>query len=745
MRALVPLLLLAPLTSWASPGSVPGHVIIDAPGMDDEAAAALARSRGCQLVRRLGGWHPYLLLRCAPDSSPTVLADAFAGAPGVRAASPDLVGRLHAVPDDDSSAQWHHDTIGSYDAWDVSTGDPAVVVAVIDVGVWAEHEDLADNAWANAAETDCSDGVDDDSNGFVDDCWGWDGGEDDGDPSPIGLPSDCPPFHGTFAAGLLGAVGDNGVGMAGVNWELSVMGIKMVSDDCLVSQASIVDSVLYAADNGAQVANMSFSFSSTNSIMENTFRYADGLGMISAISAGNDGADLDSETWYPAHYGLEHGLVVAATDSSDARASWSNYGASTVHLAAPGSSMYSLGTDSSSDYETSQGTSFSAPLVAGAAALVWAAYPELHPDEVVASIYDGVEPISSLDCASSSTCVESGGRLDLPGALAQAALWMEHVELELVEWSVDDLGGSAVPGDGVLERGETAELVITMENSGHAPSGAQIQLALDGAHDDIVFVHQDTLIEGLDAGEQLSFTAFEFDYSPNCEEDGQVVLTLEWSDTMWGSWAELELPLVCIVDEDEDGHLYPDDCDDLDPAVFPGAEELCNGVDDDCDDATDEDPADAATWYGDADGDGFGDPDDERPACEQPSDAVEDASDCDDGDGDIHPDADEICDGLDNDCDALTDDEDDAVVAPLPWYPDSDGDGLGSDDGVIHACAQPDGFAAEPGDCDDSDPTRTTDCSEPEPEVCGCSAHPRRGLWWLALLALLGPARRRRI
>jgi hypothetical protein len=151
------------------------------------------------------------------------------------------------------------------------------------------------------------------------------------------------------------------------------------------------------------------------------------------------------------------------------------------------------------------------------------------------------------------------------------------------------------------------------------------------------------------------------------------------------------------------GHTSDDtDCDDGEAAVNPGASERCDGVDNDCDGDIDEDSAiDAPTWYADSDGDGYGDPDDSAPACTQPSSATSDASDCDDGDAGINPDATEQCDGVDNDCDGSID-EPDAVDAST-WYADSDGDGYGDGGSSTTACAQPSGHVADSSDCDDSE------------------------------------------
>jgi hypothetical protein len=145
------------------------------------------------------------------------------------------------------------------------------------------------------------------------------------------------------------------------------------------------------------------------------------------------------------------------------------------------------------------------------------------------------------------------------------------------------------------------------------------------------------------------------------------------------------------------------DCDDGDAEVHPGALERCDGLDDDCDGAADEEPQDGAAWYQDLDGDGWGNPDACVVACEQPDDAValELASDCDDEDAAVHPEAEERCNGLDDDCDGGVDED---PADPPSWYLDEDGDGYGSGQGVQQACEQPDGHSAQGGDCDEGDP-----------------------------------------
>ncbi|MFH1464903.1 MAG: MopE-related protein [Pseudomonadota bacterium] len=165
--------------------------------------------------------------------------------------------------------------------------------------------------------------------------------------------------------------------------------------------------------------------------------------------------------------------------------------------------------------------------------------------------------------------------------------------------------------------------------------------------------------------------------------------------------------LSACWDLDHDGYrdlnAGGDDCDDRDPAIHPGAEELCNGTDDDCDGTVDEgDAVDAPTWYLDDDVDGYGDDASTVQACTQPSGYGDTPGDCDDGDPEVHPEADERCNGADDDCDGTVD-EDDAVDAAI-WYADADGDGFGwAEDGVV-ACTQPTGRVADSADCDDDDP-----------------------------------------
>ena len=171
---------------------------------------------------------------------------------------------------------------------------------------------------------------------------------------------------------------------------------------------------------------------------------------------------------------------------------------------------------------------------------------------------------------------------------------------------------------------------------------------------------------------------------------------------------EPDSPPTPVIDEDNDGFPADVDCDDADSAINPDAEELCDGIDNNCNDEIDEGVL--SEWFADADGDSYGDPESSVLECEAPADHVADSSDCDDSDPAVNPDGEEICDELDNDCNGETDENTDSR-APM-WYLDADSDGHGTADEITYACEMPTGYSDSSEDCDDTDATVHPDATE---------------------------------
>lgn len=301
--------------------------------------------------------------------------------------------------------------IDAPEAWDFQTGSKDVVVAVLDTGVDLDHEDLTGNIWRNLGEdwvagSPSNNQMDDDGNGKIDDYYGWDFVNNDNDP-------DDDNDHGTHVSGTIGAEGDNGTGIAGVNWSVSIMPLKMLDANGNGSVADEIEAIDYAIDNKAKIINASFT-GSTYSVLEyEAIGTARDAGILFLAAAGNDALDNGDTAAYPASYDLNNIIAVAATDQNDALASFSNYGATSVDIVAPGVDIYSTfvpfghlsGTchdDDGDGYGPCSGTSMATPHVSGLAALIWAedlaqnGHFTLAYDEVKDRILNAVDVIPAL-------------------------------------------------------------------------------------------------------------------------------------------------------------------------------------------------------------------------------------------------------------------------------------------------------------------------------------------------------------
>ncbi|MFM1902830.1 MAG: hypothetical protein RLZZ440_730, partial [Planctomycetota bacterium] len=345
-------------------------------------------------------------------------------APGIVYVEPDFVLTPTIVPDDPSFSQlWGLSNTGQSggvadadidapEAWSITTGSRSVVIAVIDSGVDVNHPDLAANIWRNPGEI-AGNGVDDDGNGFIDDISGWDFVSNDNTPQDGN-------GHGTHVAGTIGAVGDDGRGVVGVNWQVSILPLKFLDDSGSGSTAAAIAAVNYAtalrnAGINVVASNNSWGGGGYSTSLQTAISRHNDAGIMFIAAAGNESTNNDAIPSYPANYDLPNVISVAALDRSDRLASFSNYGRTSVDLGAPGVSIYS--TTPGNGYSTYSGTSMAAPHVTGVVGLLAAANPQATVAEIRAAILETVVPVAALGSGKTVT----GGRLNAAAALERIA------------------------------------------------------------------------------------------------------------------------------------------------------------------------------------------------------------------------------------------------------------------------------------------------------------------------------------
>lgn len=285
--------------------------------------------------------------------------------------------------------------INAPSAWNVFKGSSNIIVAIIDSGVDYNHTELAPNIWINTDELP-GNGIDDDSNGYIDDVRGWDFYNNDNDPT------DCME-HGTHVAGIVGAKGGNGDGVAGVNWNVKLMPLKVGGCTGGFSSSAIVNAITYSTANGANLSNNSYGGPGYSESAYNAILNAKNAGKLFVAAAGNNfPRDNDANPYYPASYTLDNIIAVLATDHADNLPDYSHHGSTSVDLGAPGGSgvpsdqndIYSCKPNQS--YQYMFGTSMAAPHVAGVAALVWGSRPDLSWSQVKNAIMSSTDYKTSL-------------------------------------------------------------------------------------------------------------------------------------------------------------------------------------------------------------------------------------------------------------------------------------------------------------------------------------------------------------
>lgn len=297
--------------------------------------------------------------------------------------------------------------IGALKAWLKTRGSDKIVVAVLDSGVDYTHPDLVGNIWFRP---DNVPQYKDDELGNFDDFRGFNAAENQSDPMDDN-------GHGTHCAGIIGAEGNNDEGIAGINWNVQIMPLKFMGRGGFGTTKDAIEAINYAIDrkrNGVNVRVINASWGSTlySKALEDAIRAAGEEGILFVAAAGNASTNNDKSPHYPSNYDLPNVISVAALDRNDNLASFSNYGAKTVHIAAPGKDI--LSTWLNEDYRDASGTSMAAPQVAGVAALILANEPNLTVEKLRERLLKSVDKLDSL-----SGKVENGGRLNAAKALGE--------------------------------------------------------------------------------------------------------------------------------------------------------------------------------------------------------------------------------------------------------------------------------------------------------------------------------------
>ena len=440
---------------------------------------------------------------------------------------PDYIYHSHFKPNDPSSAnQYYLQTIKAYDAWDIKKGsdNPNVVIAIIDSGGNLDHPDLKDNLYVNTKEIP-NNNIDDDKNGYIDDVQGWDFvGADTlnaynsnftGD-NDVNILAGGDISHGTWAAGCASASTNNGVGIAGVAYNTKLMFTKHSGDNQKITSGSVYrayEGLIYAAYQGIKIINCSFGGPAKSQILQDYINDITlNLGCLIVASAGNDNSTDPS---YPAAY--DNVLSVAATDQNDVRASFSSYG-STIDLSAPGKNI--LTTSFKGVYESVNGTSFSSPIVAGAAALVWAKNPTFTPIQVAEQLRVSADEIA-LNTANPTFKKQLGkGRLDL-----KRALTLDFPSIRASNSKLINASGLAP------QPGEKAFLSFDFTNYLKSTSSA-LQIAITSSSS-AVTISKGTISPGI-ISESASIsnkqTPFEITFASNASEDTSVDLLISYTD-----------------------------------------------------------------------------------------------------------------------------------------------------------------------------------------------------------------------
>jgi len=387
------------------------------------------------------------LVRVRSGDVAGALAD-YRANPNVLYAEPDFVVHADVIPNDPSFGQlWGLRNTGQIvngnpgiagadiratEAWNLWTGDADFRIAVIDTGVNYLHPDLAANVWTNPGEI-AGNGLDDEGNGYVDDVHGYDFLFGDGD--PIDDHS-----HGSHVAGTIGAMGDNGIGVVGVNWRCKIVALKFISAGGSGYISGAIDAFQYVIDNGIRVSNNSWGTVYYSLSLYDVIQASQAVGHLAVAAVGNSTINTDVTPHYPASFNLGNVIAVAAVDNDDQLASFSNYGPASVHLGAPGVTIYS--TVLAADYAYFNGTSMASPHVAGVVGLVMSRIPAWNYQQVRNQVLQTARPIPALNGVT-----VTGGVVNARAAVGDCNLNGVLDDQDIASGFSDDCTGNGVPDE----------------------------------------------------------------------------------------------------------------------------------------------------------------------------------------------------------------------------------------------------------------------------------------------------------
>jgi thermitase len=383
--------------------AVPGEYIVRLkPTNREMSTQAIAKSLGAYIKSTIPSQNIVVVKRATFESTDSAVKS-LAQNSLVDVAEPNYIYHMNKLPDDPMLGQlWGLRNIGQADpkggigvagidvgmeqAWDITTGSDKMLVAVIDTGIDFNHPDLAPNLWTNQAEANGKAGIDDDNNGVIDDIHGFNAIDGSGNAMDD-------QGHGSHCSGTIGAKGNDGKGIVGVNWDVRLMAVKFLDAQGSGSLENALKAIDYATKMGAKVMSNSWGGGGFSQTLLDAIKRSNDAGALFVAAAGNDNNNNDTKASYPATYDVPNIISVAAIDNKGAKASFSSYGKRTVHIGAPGVNVWS---STGGNYASFSGTSMATPHVSGVAALVWGNEPNLTAIQVKERLLATARPVASL-------------------------------------------------------------------------------------------------------------------------------------------------------------------------------------------------------------------------------------------------------------------------------------------------------------------------------------------------------------